>query len=265
MKNITLATLFVIGSWLTACATQLPSAHYAQELAPGGTLKAAINFGNPILANRDLAGGPPKGVSVDIANELGKRLGVPVQLVTFTSAGQAVEAVKTAQVDIGFVAVDPARGADIGQTPPYVVIEGAYLVRNDSPIRQNSEVDRPGVRIAVGRASAYDLYLSREIKAAKLVPAATSPLVVDLMVQQNVEVAAGVKQQLQMDAKRYPGLRLLDGRFMVIHQAMGLPKGRPEAQKYLDAFVEDLKASGFVAAALQRHGIEGALVAPAGR
>ena len=264
MNKFISSIYLTIAVLLTACASA-PPASLVKDLAPSGTLKAAINFGNPILANRDPAGGPPKGVSVDIANELGKRLGVPVQLVTFTSAGQAVEAVKTAQVDIGFVAVDPARGADIGQTPPYVVIEGAYLVRNDSPIRQNGEVDRPGVRIAVGRASAYDLYLSREIKAAKLVPAATSPLVVDLMVQQNLEVAAGVKQQLQMDAKRYPGLRLLDGRFMVIHQAMGLPKGRPEAQKYLDAFVEDVKASGFVAAALQRHGIEGALVAPAGR
>jgi polar amino acid transport system substrate-binding protein len=253
---------------LGACAlSPQPSAPAAvvREIAPSGQLRAAINFGNPILATRGSAGGAPRGVSVDLSHELGKRLGVPVELVTFTSAGQVVEAVKTRQVDIGFVAIDPVRGADMGQTPAYVVIEGAYLVPNASPIRSNAEVDRVGNRIVVGNASAYDLYLSREIKAATLVRAPSSPLVTDMLVAQNYEVAAGVKQQLQADAKRIPGLRLLEGRFMVINQAMGLPKGRKVALSYLTAFVEDMKASGFVAQALARHGIEGAAVAGAAR
>ena len=233
------------------------------ELAPSGTLRAAINFGNPILANKDATTGEARGVSVDLARELGRRLGVPVELVTFTAAGKVVEAVKDAQVDIAFVAIDPVRGADMLQTPPYVIIEGAYLVRNESPIKSNDEVDRAGNRIAVGNGSAYDLYLSREVKAATLQRAPTSPAVVDFFVAQGLEVAAGVKQQLQADAKRLPGLRLLDGRFMVIQQAMGLPKSREAGAKYLTAFVEEMKASGFVAAALARHGIEGAAVAPA--
>lgn len=232
------------------------------ELAPSGKLRAAINLGNPILATRDPVTGEPRGVSVDLARELGKRVGVPVELITFTSAGRVVEAVRDAQVDIAFVAIDPVRGADMLQTAPYVVIEGAYLVRQDSPIRTNAEVDRPGIRIAVGNGSAYDLFLTREIKAASLVKAPTSPAVTDLFVAQKLEVAAGVKQQLQADARRLPGLRLLDGRFMLIQQAMGVPKGRDNAARYISAFVEDMKASGFVAAALQRHGIEGASVAP---
>ena len=232
------------------------------ELAPTGKLRAAINFGNPILAAKDAANGEPRGVSVDLARELGRRLGVPVELVTFNAAGKVVEAVKAAQVDIAFVAIDPVRANDMLQTPPYVIIEGAYLVKNDSPIRRNEEVDRAGNRIAVGNGSAYDLYLTRELKAAKLVKAPTSPAVTDLFLAQNLEVAAGVKQQLQADAKRLPGLRLLDGRFMIIEQAMGLPKGREAGARYMSAFVEEMKASGFVAAALQRHGIEGALVAP---
>lgn len=236
-----------------------------RELAPSGKLRAAINFGNPILATRDNAGGAPRGVSVDLSRELGTRLGVPVELVTFTSAGQVVDAVKAARVDVAFVAIDPVRGADMGQTPAYVVIEGAYLVPNTSPIRGNAEVDRAGNRIVVGNASAYDLYLSREIKAATLVRAPTSPLVSDMLVAQNMEAAAGVKQQLQADARRIPGLRLLEGRFMVINQAMGLPKGREAALRYLTAFVEEMKASGFVAQALARHGIEGAEVAAAAR
>jgi polar amino acid transport system substrate-binding protein len=150
----------------------------------------------------------------------------------------------------------------MAQTPAYVQIEGAYMVANASPIKTNAEVDRAGHRIVVGINSAYDLYLTREIKAATLVRAPSSPTVLDMMAAQKLEVAAGVKQQLQMDAKRIPGMRLLDGRFMVINQAMGLPKGRDAAHAYLSAYVQDMKASGFVAQSLQRHGIEGAAVAP---
>ncbi len=242
--------------------TSAPSSSLVQEFAPTGTLRAAINFGNPILANKAAATGLPYGVSVDLARELGKRLGVPVELVPFAAAGKVVEAVKAAQVDVAFVAIDPVRGADMGQTPAYVVIEGAYMVPQASPIQTNADVDRAGTRIVVGQGSAYDLFLTREIKAATLVRAPSSPAVVDMMVAQKIEVAAGVKQQLQMDAQRIPGMRLLDGRFMVINQAMGLPKGREAALAYLSDFVQQMKTSGFVAQALARHGIEGAAVAP---
>lgn len=257
-----LSLAFVLGltSLLGACSS-VPRAAVT-ELAPSGTLRAAINFGNPILATRDTTTGQARGVSVDLSRELAKRLGVPVELVTFPSAGQVVEAVKSGKVDIAFVAIDPVRGADISYSAAYVVIEGAYLVRNESPIRSNAEVDRPGIRIAVGAGSAYDLYLKRELKSATLVRAPTSPAVVDFFISHNLEVAAGVKQQLQADAQRVPGLRLLDGRFMVINQAIGTPRGREAGARYLREFVEEMKASGFVAQALSRHGVEGAAVAP---
>jgi polar amino acid transport system substrate-binding protein len=232
-----------------------------KEFAPSGTLRAAINLGNPILVNQDAAG-QAFGVSVDLARELGKRLGVPVELVIFRAAGKVVEAARAAQVDIAFVAIDPVRGGDMAQTPAYVQIEGAYMVPSASPIKTNAEVDRAGNRIVVGINSAYDLFLTREIKAATLVRAPSSPAVLDMMATQKLEVAAGVKQQLQMDAQRIPGMRLLDGRFMVINQAMGLPKGRDAAHAYLSAYVQEMKASGFVAQALVRHGIQGAAVAP---
>lgn len=253
------AVVLVMTGLLVACASQPPAP--VVELAPTGKLRAAINFGNPILAVQDAASGLPRGVSVDLSRELGRRLGVPVELVIFSSAGKVVEAVKAAQVDIAFVAIDPVRGADMLQTPPYVIIEGAYLVRSDSPIKSNAEVDRAGNRIVVGNGSAYDLYLTRELKAATLVKAPTSPTVTDLFLAQKLEVAAGVKQQLQADAKRLPGLRLLDGRFMVINQAMGIPKGRDAGIRYLRDFIEEMKASGFVAQALARHSIQGAVVA----
>ena len=233
------------------------------EFAPTGTLRAAINLGNPILANK-AASGQPVGVSIDLATELAKRLGLPLSLMVFDAAGKSVDAVTQQVADFGFFAIDPVRGQGISFTAPYVLIEGSYLVSTDSPLTRNEEVDAKGIRIAVGKGSAYDLYLTREIKHAQIQRAPTSPTTVDYFVSEKLEVAAGVKQQLEMDAQRLPNLRLLPGRFMVIEQAMGLPKTRsPEAQAFLRNFVEDVKASGFVAQSLAHHHIQGAAVAPA--
>ena len=246
-------------------STTSPSA-LASDFCPGGSLRAAINLGNPILANRDAASGKVFGVSVDLASGLAERLGRKLELVVVDGAAKSVAALNDGMADIGFFAIDPVRGAGIQFTPPYVNIEGAYMVREDSKLKANEEVDQTGHRIAVGNGSAYDLYLTREIKHAKLVKAATSQAVVETFQSQNLEVAAGVRQQMESDAKRLGGLRLLPGRFMVIHQAMGMGKGRSQAaHDYLYAYVEEMKASGFVAEALKRHGIEGAAVAPAGR
>ena len=238
-----------------------PSALAVSQLAPQGKLRAAINFGNPILAYRDAAG-QPAGVSVDLARELAGRLGVPVEWVTFEAAGKVVAGLKAGAWDVAFLAIDPERGVDIDYTAAYVVIEGAYLVRDGSTLTANDQVDRTGTRVVVAKGSAYDLFLSRELKHATLVRVATSPQVVDQFVAQSMDVAAGVKQQLEADARRIPGLRLLPGRFMAINQAMGVPKGRDAALPWLRDFVEHMKASGFVADALARHHIEGAAVAP---
>lgn len=233
------------------------------RFASTGRLRAAINLGNPILAHRDAASGEVGGVSVDLAAEFARQLGVAAEWVVFDTAGQSVDALTQEQADIGFFAIDPLRGAGIAFTAPYVLIEGSYLVREASPLRDNDEVDQPGRTVVVGRGSAYDLHLTRALKQATILRAASSQAVVDTFVEQQADVAAGVKQQLQADAQRLGGLRLLPGRFMVIQQAMGVPKGRgPEAAAALSRFVEAMKAGGFVAQALQRHGIEGASVAP---
>jgi polar amino acid transport system substrate-binding protein len=232
------------------------------ELAPGGKLRAAINFGNPILAVRDAASGEPRGLSVDLARELARRLGVPVELVLYSAAGKVVDGRKAADWDVGFVAIDPTRAVDMDFSAPYVIIEGSYLVPSASTIGRNEEVDRDGIRVVVGRGSAYDLYLSRELQHAKLVQAPTSPAVSDMMMAQSFEVAAGVRQQLEADAKRIAGVRLLPGRFMVIRQAMAIGKSRPAGLQYLAAFVEEMKVNGFVASALARHGVDGVDIAP---
>jgi len=241
------------------------SAHekIAARFAPTGTLRAAINLGNPILAGTDPSTGAARGVSVDLALALGLRLGVGVELVTFDTASKSVEAVAQERADIGFFAVDPLRGADIAFTSPYVLIEGWYLVRDSSALRSNDEVDRAGHVVVVGAGSAYDLHLSRALEHATIVRTATSQTVVDTFVAQGADVAAGVRQQLESDAARIGGVRLLGERFMVIRQAMGLAKSRGgEAAEALERFVEDMKSQGFVAAALARHGIRGASVAP---
>lgn len=248
---------------LASCATMTsPSPEARAELAPSGRLRAVINLGNPILARRDASSGEVAGVSVDLARELARRLGVPAVLTVVQSAGESVDALASGEVDVGFFAIDPKRAATTAYSAPYVLIEGAYLVRQDSPLQANEDVDRPGLRVAVGARSAYDLYLTRELRNARIERAPTSPEVVDYFVTHQLDVAAGVKQQLQADAQRLPGLRLLPGRFMVIEQAMGMAKGRQAGAACLNAFVEDAKTGGFVAAALQRHRINGATVAP---
>jgi polar amino acid transport system substrate-binding protein len=252
------------GIGLSACGStaRLPSGATA-ALAPTGRLRASINLGNPILARREGSDGAA-GVSVDLARTLAEQLGVPVDLLVVDSARLSVDAVTSGRADIGFFAVDPERANTIGFTAPYVLIEGAYLVRQGSPLTDNAEVDRAGHTIMVGRGSAYDLYLTRALKSAQLAHAPTSPAVVDHFLIHNADVAAGVKQQLQADATRIGGLRLLPGRFMVIEQAMGVPAARGAASlDALKAYVEWAKRSGFVATALARHRIEGAIVAPA--
>lgn len=230
----------------------------AKELAPTGTLRVAINLSNMVLAQ----GTPekPGGVTVDLARELGKRLGVPVQLNCFDAAGKVFETFKTGTLDILFLAIEPVRAAEVAFTPPYVIIEGVYLVPKDSPLTAVEQVDRDGVRIGVIGKSAYDLYLTRSLKHAKLERGEDG---VAVFVQNKLEAAAGVRQPIEIYAKAHPEVRVLPGRFMEIRQAMGTQPGRPNGSAYLKSFIEEMKASGFVRAGLDRSGQKDAMVAPA--
>ena len=235
----------------------------AQQIAPTGTLRAVINLGNPILAHQDPAATAPTGVSVDLAKALAEKLHLPLELIPVTSAAKSVETVTQGKADIGFFAIDPVRGNGIAFTPAYVVIEGSYLVKANSPLRFNEEVDQSKHRVVVGKGSAYDLFLTRELKNAQLVRVATSPQVVPFFAAENDDVAAGVKQQLESDAKRLGGLRLLPGHFMLIEQAMGQPQSStPSARAALASFISEMKSNGFVHNSLHRHRIEGATVSP---
>ena len=244
---------------------QPTEAEMRKVFAPTGTLRASINIGNAVLAKQDSPDTAPYGVSIDIAHALAERLGVPIEFRVFPAAQQSVGAVADGEADIGFFAIDPKRGETIAFTKSYLHIEGWYAVRNDSPIKAIADVDRPGIRVAVGNGSAYDLFLSRELKQAELHRAPNPKAVTPLFIEGKLEVAAGVKQQLEIDMQRYAGLRLLPERFMVIRQAMGLARNRGDvAHAYLSAFVEDLKASDFLAKTLVKHAIQGASLVPPG-
>jgi polar amino acid transport system substrate-binding protein len=232
------------------------------DLAPTGKLRAAINLGNSVLAQTDAAG-QPKGVTVDLARELSRRLGVPLEMITFDAAGKVFNALKEGAWDIAFLAIEPVRAAEIEFTAPYVLIEGTYMVPKNSPLKEIADVDRPGVRIAVATGSAYDLFLSRTIKQATLVRSKTGGDSMDMFLRDGLEAAGGVKQPLVEFAAAHPQVRVMDGRFMAIQQAMGTPKGRLAGADCLRGFIEEMKASGFVADALKRSNQPDAVVAPA--
>jgi len=239
-----------------------PSPEVVTELVPSGKLRAAINFGNSVLVQKDPATGEPRGVSPALARELARRLGVPIAYVTFDSAGKVFDALPSGVWDIAFLAIDPTRAAGIDFTAPYVVIEGTYAVLSNSPLRAIADFDREGVRIAVGRASAYELYLSRNLKHATLVREPSGTDAFDLFLKDRLEAVAGVKQALVAFAETRSDMRVIPGRFMQIEQAMGAPKGRAAGVRYLREFVEEMKASGFVADELAKSGQTGAAVAP---
>ncbi|NIK62353.1 transporter substrate-binding domain-containing protein [Kribbella shirazensis] len=230
----------------------------AADLAPSGVLRVSINLGNPVLAQG--TADAPAGVTVDIARELARRLEVPLELVCFDAARKSFEALTTGRADLCFLAIEPARAAEVAFTAPYVVIEGVYAVPRDSGLTTVAEVDAPGVRIGVKQGSAYDLYLTRTLQQATVVRGSEG---VDVFRAEGLEVAAGIRQPITRYVAENPDLRLIDERFMQIQQAVGTAKSKhPDTVAYLHDLIEDLKSSGFVAASLGASGQADATVAP---
>jgi polar amino acid transport system substrate-binding protein len=232
------------------------------ELTPTGTLRVGVNLGNFLLVNKDPATGELRGVVPDLAQELARRLGATVELISYPGAGQVADAAASGAWDVGFIGAEPARATEIAFTLAYLEIPATYLVPAGSPIKTIADVDRPGVRIAIAARSAYDLYLSRHVKHAQLVRAEGLPASFDLFVAEKLEVLAGLLPRLVTETLRLPGSRILEGRFTAVQQAIGTPKARSAAAVYLSEFVADIKASGLVARLIERHGAKGVSVAP---
>jgi polar amino acid transport system substrate-binding protein len=259
MSRLAIVLLGIIGLASTGGAQQMSSG-IRSEVAPMGKLRVGINFGNALLTSRD-ASGTPGGIAVDLARELARRVGVPMEVASYEAAGPMADGAKAGAWDVAFLAADPARAEEIAFTAPYLEMETTYLVPAGS-LRTLADVDREGVRVAVSDKSAYDLFLTRSLKRAQLVRAPGVNASVDLFFAGKLDALAGLKPLLVEVAEKQPGARVLDGRFMVVQQAIGTPKGRNAAAKYLREFVEDIKASGFVAKTIDKNGIRGVSVAP---
>ena len=226
----------------------------AHTLSSNGQLRVAINYGNSVLAQKHPVSGEPGGVSVDLAQELASRLNLDVLFVTFEAARSVVEAIKENHCDIAFLAIDPLRGEYIRYTKPYVKIPGGYLTKAAAPFKTVGDVDRPGIRIAVGKNAAYDLYLSRSLTKAKLVRASTTSGAVELFLSEDLDLAAGIKTGLLAYAENRPDLKVLGGAFMEIKQAIGVPLRSEASVPYLNNFIEEMLTSGFIQKRLEASG-----------
>jgi polar amino acid transport system substrate-binding protein len=253
------AALFVLTSG--AMATEITPA-IGSEIAPSGKLRVGLNHGNFLLVTPGSSATDPRGVASDVARELGRRVGVPVEFIKFDTAGKLGDGVKTGAWDVAFLGAEPQRAAEIAFTAAYLEIPSTYLVPAGSPIRSVAEVDREGVRIAVADQSAYGLYLARTIKHAKLVMTQGLDSSFEVFVSQKLEALAGLKPRLLTDVQKLPGARILDGQFTAVQQAIGTAKNREASARFLRAFVEEVKASGLVAEAISRNGAQGVSVAP---
>ena len=234
------------------------------DLAPTGRLRAGINMSNQLLTAR-AADGKPIGVALDLAHELGRRLGVPVDILEFPNPGKLAESADQNIWDVGFLGAEPARAKLIDFTAAYVEIEATYLVPAGSNLKTIADVDRPGVRVVVPGKAAYELWLTANLKHAQLTRTDGADNAAKQFVEGKFDALAGLKDRLNKDLKNLPGTRLIDGMFASVQQAAGTPKGRAAGNAYLRAFIEDVKASGLVATLIEKHKVgHGLTVAPPG-
>jgi polar amino acid transport system substrate-binding protein len=238
-----------------------PSATARSELTPTGKLRVGLNMSNFLLTKKDPAGGEPGGIAADLGRELGRRLGVPVVLIEYENPGKLADAARSGAWDVGFLGAEPQRAQEIDFTAAYVEIESTYLVPPGSPIKSIADVDRKGVRIAISGRSAYDLYLTRNLKNAELVRDQGFESVFKRFVEEKLDALAGLRPRLIIDQANLAGSRILDGNFTSVQQASGTPKGRPAGAQYLREFIEDVKASGLVASLIEKHSVRGLTVA----
>ena len=231
------------------------------ELAPSGTLRAAINLANFLLVTGRSSDGEPEGVAPDMAAEIARRLDVPIRYVPFATPSELADAATGDVWDIGLIGAEPARAETIAFTAAYTEIEATYLVPEGSTLGEVEDVDHEGVRIAVAGGSAYDLFLSRNLEHAELVRASGLDGSFDLFVAEKLDALAGLRPRLLADVERLPGARILDGRFTAVQQAVGTPRPRERGAAFLREIVEEAKTSGLVQRLIDRHGVRGLSVA----
>ena len=259
MKKLVMAPVLIATSCMAT--SNVPEAA-REELAGTGTLRAALNLGNPVLVTTEPGSAELAGLAPDIARELASRLGVPVRFVPYPSAAAAADDAPSAKWDVAFIGSDPAREEMVTFTAPYVNLETAYLVPGDSKLSRAADVDSPGVRIAARERTAYDLALRRALKNATLVYPAPTETDVQLLTSGRADALAGLRHALEDTAKTVSGSRVLEGQAVPIQQAIAVPKGRAAAAAYIEQFVADIKESGWLAGAVEARDARGVAVVP---
>jgi polar amino acid transport system substrate-binding protein len=232
-----------------------------EHLAPANLLRAGINLSNFLLVSGHGPQGEPQGVSPDMARALADHLGTGLRYVPYANPGLLADAAPCDEWDVGLIGAEPQRAETISFTPPYAEIEATYLVREASPLREIAEVDAPGIRIAVSGRAAYGLWLDRNIRQAELVRSGSLDDSAADFVARELDALAGLRPRLLKDVAAIPGTRTLDGHFMTVQQAIGVPKAKAEAADYLAKFIAAAKETGFVAALIAKHGVQGLSVA----
>jgi polar amino acid transport system substrate-binding protein len=246
--------------FVVSCASPAPR-EVQSQLAPTGTLRVGLNLTNTLLTAKDPAGGEPRGVAVDIARELGRRVGVPVKLLSYDSSSALGGSIQSGQWDIAFFAIEPARAGQVDFSPGYVEIETTYMVRKDSPLRAANEVDRDGVVVAVTRGAGYEPILAGMVKRAKLVRTSGIQENVKLLSEKNADAFVGLRPALINYSEKESGFRVLDGHFVAVQQAIGIQKDRSAAAEYVRSFVQDIKRSGFLAKVIADNNVRGLTIA----
>jgi polar amino acid transport system substrate-binding protein len=235
------------------------------ELAPGGRLRAGINFGNVILASRDPASGELRGVHVDLARELGRCLGVTVELQGRAAAGTLVEELKAGELDVALLSFEPSRAQEIAYSPAYLEVDATYLVPSGSPLRTAADVDRDGVRVAIAARGVYEFYLKRHLKRAKLVSAPSTHAAFELFAAEKLDALVGLRPRLVEDSGMLPGSRIVEGRFMLVAQAIASRRGCEAGARFVSDFIRDAVASGLLARVVEHNRVRGVTVAPMGK
>src|SRR5262245_47794900 len=235
----------------------------ANELAPTGTLRATFIATNPVQAVIDPMSGEARGPAAELARELARRLGVPVRISGAQGVPGVIDSVKNGAADIGFVAFDPVRAAEVDFSQPYALAQNTYVVLDGSPLRSVNDVDRPGTRIGVATRDAGDLFLTRNLKAAELVrnPGGNLDVAVAKLKAGEIEAYAANRQRLSELVARVPGLKLLSDNFYGVEQAIIVSKGHP-GRAALDRLIDEARTSGLIAGAIARAGLVGVDVAP---
>jgi polar amino acid transport system substrate-binding protein len=241
--------------FLSSCAS-MPEVSPAvrADLAPTGTLRVGINYGNFAVATKDPVTGELRGVAVDLIQEVGRRAGVPVDMIGWPGAAPVLEGLLNGTLDVGYIAHEISREGSVSFTRSYFEVEGTYLVPPGSPLRSVEDVDREGVRIGVSAKSAYESYLGRTLKHARLVGAPGVPATAELLYSGQVDAMAGQKHRLVAAGRKLPGSRVLDGSFQTVRQALAMPRSREAGIQYLRGFIEEAHASGFIARSMEKHG-----------